>query len=125
MLVIGGKEEVQILTTAHLHCEKKLYAKTICSKLKMFCIVLTVCQTCDTFLSSCCCAAVLSSASGVEGEVFGMGMWSLGLGAIGAALAGILLANTDLCLPKVEQASLESLEQADLRSTVDGSRLSD
>lgn len=48
-----------------------------------------------------------------------MGMWSLGLGAVGAALAGIFLANTDLCLPKVAQASLEDLEEADLRSTID------
>lgn len=64
------------------------------------------------------CAAVFSS--GLEGELFGMGMWSLGLGAVGAALAGILLANTDLCLPKAAKASLEYLEDADLRSTTDG-----
>lgn len=64
------------------------------------------------------CAAVLSS--GLEGELLGMGMWSLGLGAVGAALAGIFLANTDLCLPKAAQASLDYLEDADLRSTVDG-----
>lgn len=70
------------------------------------------------------CAAVLSSESGLEGELFGMGMWSLGLGAVGAALAGIFLANTDLCLPKAAQMSLETLEDADLRSTIDG-RLSD
>lgn len=63
-------------------------------------------------------ASVLSSVSGLEGELFGMGMWSLGLGAVGAALAGILLANTDLCLPKAAQASLEHLEEADLRSTI-------
>uniref|UniRef100_A0AAQ5ZLC9 Peroxiredoxin-like 2A n=1 Tax=Amphiprion ocellaris TaxID=80972 RepID=A0AAQ5ZLC9_AMPOC len=49
-----------------------------------------------------------------------MGMWSLGLGAVGAALAGILLANTDLCIPKAASASLEYLEDADLRSTTDG-----
>lgn len=48
-----------------------------------------------------------------------MGMWSLGLGAVGAALAGIFLANTDICLPKVSQASMEHLEEADLRSTID------
>uniref|UniRef100_G3NZ37 Peroxiredoxin-like 2A n=1 Tax=Gasterosteus aculeatus aculeatus TaxID=481459 RepID=G3NZ37_GASAC len=51
-----------------------------------------------------------------------MGMWSLGLGAVGAALAGIFLANTDLCLPKAASASLENLEDADLRSTRDGIR---
>lgn len=49
-----------------------------------------------------------------------MGMWSLGLGAVGAALAGIFLANTDMCLPKGANASLEHLEDADLRSTTDG-----
>ncbi|KAF1375712.1 hypothetical protein PFLUV_G00223040 [Perca fluviatilis] len=63
--------------------------------------------------------SVLSSESGLEGELFGMGMWSLGLGAVGAALAGIFLANTDLCLPKAAQLSLETLEDADLRSTID------
>lgn len=57
------------------------------------------------------------SGSGLEGELFGMGMWSLGLGAVGAALAGIFLANTDLCLPKAANASLEFLEDTDLRST--------
>uniref|UniRef100_A0A3P9PYP2 Peroxiredoxin-like 2A n=1 Tax=Poecilia reticulata TaxID=8081 RepID=A0A3P9PYP2_POERE len=49
-----------------------------------------------------------------------MGMWSLGIGAVGAALAGIFLANTDMCLPKGASASLEHLEDADLRSTTDG-----
>ncbi|KAK6328536.1 hypothetical protein J4Q44_G00005140 [Coregonus suidteri] len=48
-----------------------------------------------------------------------MGIWSLGLGALGAAIAGIFLANTDLCLTKAAQASLEYLEDADLRSTGD------
>lgn len=48
-----------------------------------------------------------------------MGMWSLGLGAVGAAIAGIILANTDLCLPKSAQASLEHLENADLKSTIE------
>uniref|UniRef100_A0A4W6C705 Uncharacterized protein n=1 Tax=Lates calcarifer TaxID=8187 RepID=A0A4W6C705_LATCA len=62
-------------------------------------------------------------SSGLEGELFGMGMWSLGLGAVGAALAGILLANTDLCLPKAAKASLEYLEDADLRSTTDDDKV--
>uniref|UniRef100_A0A667XRT4 Uncharacterized protein n=3 Tax=Myripristis murdjan TaxID=586833 RepID=A0A667XRT4_9TELE len=62
-------------------------------------------------------------SSGLEGELFGMGMWSLGLGAVGAALAGIFLANTDLCLPKAAQASLDYLEDADLRSTVDDDKV--
>uniref|UniRef100_A0A8D3DIN9 Redox-regulatory protein FAM213A n=3 Tax=Scophthalmus maximus TaxID=52904 RepID=A0A8D3DIN9_SCOMX len=67
--------------------------------------------------------SVFSSVSGLEGELFGMGMWSLGLGAVGAALAGIFLANTNLCLPKVAMASLESLEDADLRSTTDDDKV--
>uniref|UniRef100_A0A665VW77 Uncharacterized protein n=1 Tax=Echeneis naucrates TaxID=173247 RepID=A0A665VW77_ECHNA len=62
---------------------------------------------------------MLSSGAGLEGDLFGMGMWSLGLGAVGAALAGIMLANTDLCLPKAAKASLEYLEDAELRSTID------
>lgn len=66
------------------------------------------------------CPAVLSSGSGLEGELLGMGMWSLGLGAVGAALAGILLANTNLCLPKAGPSSLAELEDADLLSTAEG-----
>lgn len=65
---------------------------------------------------------VLSSGTGLDAELFGMGLWSLGLGAVGAAIAGIFLANTDLCLPKVAKAPLEYLEDADLRSTTDGGR---
>ncbi|KAJ0067139.1 hypothetical protein NL108_012841 [Boleophthalmus pectinirostris] len=53
----------------------------------------------------------------VDVELLDMGMWSLGLGAVGAAIAGILLANTDLCLPKVDKASVDYLGDADLRST--------
>lgn len=52
-----------------------------------------------------------------------MGMWSLGLGAIGAALAGIFLANTDFCLPKSANASLEHLEDTDLRSIADADKV--
>uniref|UniRef100_A0A3Q3EQA9 Peroxiredoxin-like 2A n=1 Tax=Labrus bergylta TaxID=56723 RepID=A0A3Q3EQA9_9LABR len=51
-------------------------------------------------------------------SLFGMGMWSLGLGAVGAALAGIFLANTDLCLSKASNATLEYLEGADLHGEV-------
>lgn len=68
-------------------------------------------------------ASVLSSASGLEGELLEMGMWSLGLGAVGAALAGIFLANTDLCLTKAANASLEHLEDTNLRSTVDDGKV--
>lgn len=69
---------------------------------------------------SSCHSVVVSSGSGLEGQLFGMGMWSLGLGAVGAALAGIFLANTDLCLQKAANATLEYLEDTDLRSTVEG-----
>ncbi|CAL8361136.1 unnamed protein product [Boreogadus saida] len=58
-------------------------------------------------------------SSGLEGELLGMGVWSLGLGAVGAAIVGILFANTDLCLSKVAQASMDYLEDADLRSTAE------
>uniref|UniRef100_A0A3P9J555 Uncharacterized protein n=1 Tax=Oryzias latipes TaxID=8090 RepID=A0A3P9J555_ORYLA len=66
---------------------------------------------------------VLSLVSGLEGDLSAMGMWSLGLGAVGAALAGIFLANTDLCLPKAANASLEFLEEADLRCTLDHTKV--
>uniref|UniRef100_A0A3Q0SZR4 Peroxiredoxin-like 2A n=1 Tax=Amphilophus citrinellus TaxID=61819 RepID=A0A3Q0SZR4_AMPCI len=46
-----------------------------------------------------------------------MGMWAVGLGAVGAALTGIFLANTDLCLSKAANATLQYLEDTDLRST--------
>ncbi|KAK0139742.1 Redox-regulatory protein FAM213A [Merluccius polli] len=52
-----------------------------------------------------------------------MGMWSLGLGAVGAAIVGIFYVNTDLCLPKVARASMDYLEDADLRSTTEDSRV--
>ncbi|MBN3295941.1 F213A protein, partial [Amia calva] len=45
-----------------------------------------------------------------------MGMWSLGLGAVGAAIAGILLANTDMLLTTPAQANLEYLEDTDLKT---------
>lgn len=66
--------------------------------------------------------AVLSSVSGLEGEVFGMGLWALGLGAVGAALTGIFLANTDLCLSKAANATLQYLEDTDLHSTTGGKK---
>ncbi|CAL8256234.1 unnamed protein product [Lota lota] len=60
---------------------------------------------------------VTASEVSSEGEL--LGMWSLGLGAVGAAIVGIFFANTDLCLSKVAQASMDYLEDADLRSTTD------
>ncbi|NXS10065.1 F213A protein, partial [Neodrepanis coruscans] len=47
---------------------------------------------------------------------FTMGMWSIGLGAVGAAVTGILLANTDLFLSKPEKATLEFLEEIELKT---------
>uniref|UniRef100_A0A670HZE1 Uncharacterized protein n=1 Tax=Podarcis muralis TaxID=64176 RepID=A0A670HZE1_PODMU len=47
---------------------------------------------------------------------FSMAMWTIGLGAIGAAVTGIILANTDLFLTKAEKASLDFLGSADLKT---------
>ena len=38
---------------------------------------------------------------------FGMGMWSIGAGAIGVAALALLLANTDMFLAKPEKAEDE------------------
>ncbi|NXA43394.1 F213A protein, partial [Eudromia elegans] len=48
--------------------------------------------------------------------LFTMGMWSVGLGALGAAVTGIVLANTDLFLSKPEKATLEFLEEIELKT---------
>lgn len=48
--------------------------------------------------------------------IFTMGMWSVGLGAVGAAITGIVLANTDLFLSKPEKATLEFLEAIELKT---------
>lgn len=52
-----------------------------------------------------------------------MGMWSVGLGAIGAAVTGIVLANTDLFLSKPEKATLEFLEEIELKTLGSGETL--
>ncbi|KAL8186830.1 UNVERIFIED_CONTAM: hypothetical protein K2H54_013888 [Gekko kuhli] len=76
-----------------------------------------------------CCVAVLLGAlrrpdlgrlQGMSSQ-FDLGcltvaMWSIGLGAIGAAVTGVILANTDLFLSKAEKASLEFLEDIDLQT---------
>uniref|UniRef100_A0AAY5EUU2 Peroxiredoxin-like 2A n=1 Tax=Electrophorus electricus TaxID=8005 RepID=A0AAY5EUU2_ELEEL len=46
-----------------------------------------------------------------------MGMWSMGFGAAIAAILGIILGNTDFLLTKPEHATLEQLQDADLRTT--------
>uniref|UniRef100_A0A8D0H070 Peroxiredoxin-like 2A n=1 Tax=Sphenodon punctatus TaxID=8508 RepID=A0A8D0H070_SPHPU len=48
--------------------------------------------------------------------LFTMGMWSIGLGAIGAAVTGIILAKTDLFLSKPKKATLEFLEAIELKT---------
>lgn len=45
-----------------------------------------------------------------------MTMLTLTLGAIGAAVTGLILANTDLFLSKCEKASLEFLEKTELKT---------
>ncbi|XP_040176647.1 peroxiredoxin-like 2A [Rana temporaria] len=57
-----------------------------------------------------------------ESEIFSMGLWSFSIGALGAAVAGIILANTDYFLSKTEKASLEYLGNADLQTISDESR---
>lgn len=52
--------------------------------------------------------------------IFTMGMWSVGLGAVGAAVTGIVLANTDLFLSKPEKATLEFLEAIELKTLGSG-----
>ncbi|MBN3285003.1 F213A protein, partial [Polyodon spathula] len=56
----------------------------------------------------------------LEGEFFTMGLWSLGLGAIGAAVAVIILANTNLLLTKPAAAFLEYLEETELQTLDEG-----
>ncbi|XP_034518674.1 peroxiredoxin-like 2A isoform X3 [Ailuropoda melanoleuca] len=45
-----------------------------------------------------------------------MGMWSIGAGALGAAALALLLANTDVFLSKSQKATLEYLEDIDLKT---------
>lgn len=47
-------------------------------------------------------------------------MWSLSLGALGAAVTGMILANTDLFLVKPEEATLEFLEKIQLKTLGQG-----
>ncbi|XP_056386936.1 peroxiredoxin-like 2A [Hyla sarda] len=57
-----------------------------------------------------------------ESEIFTMGLWSVSIGALGAAVVGIFLANTDYFLPTPEKATLEYLEETELKSISDESR---
>lgn len=49
-------------------------------------------------------------------SLFTMGMWSIGVGALGAAALALFLANTDVFLPKSQKAALEYLEDTDLKT---------
>uniref|UniRef100_A0A8C7DRD6 Redox-regulatory protein FAM213A n=1 Tax=Naja naja TaxID=35670 RepID=A0A8C7DRD6_NAJNA len=51
---------------------------------------------------------------------FSVAMWTLGFGAIGAAVTGMILANTDLFLSKAEMASTEFLEEIELKTLGQG-----
>lgn len=62
-----------------------------------------------------------AASSVLEGESLAMGMWSLGLGAVGAAIAGLILANTDFLLTKSAPATVDYLANADLK-TIDGGK---
>lgn len=54
--------------------------------------------------------------------LFAMGIWSIGLGALGAAVTGIILANTDLLLSKPEKATVEFLEEIELKTLGPGKK---
>ncbi|GAA6110594.1 selenoprotein U 1a isoform X1 [Tachysurus ichikawai] len=56
-------------------------------------------------------------SSTVEANTAIVGMWSVTIGAVGAAIGGIILANTDFFLTKPEFATVEYLENVDLRTT--------
>lgn len=51
---------------------------------------------------------------------FAMGVWSIGAGALGAAALALLLANTDVFLSKSQEATLEYLEDVDLKTLEKG-----
>ncbi|CAJ0955465.1 unnamed protein product [Ranitomeya imitator] len=57
-----------------------------------------------------------------ESEIYAMAMWSISVGALGAAVIGIILANTDYFLPTTDKATLEYLEDTDLKPISDGKR---
>lgn len=45
-----------------------------------------------------------------------MGAWTFGLGTIGAAVAGLFLANTDIFLTKPEKVTVNYLGETDLQT---------
>ncbi|KAM8923786.1 peroxiredoxin-like 2A [Pelodytes ibericus] len=55
-------------------------------------------------------------------ELITMGLWSISIGALGAVVAGIVLANTDYFLSKTEKATMEYLENVELKTIGDEPR---
>ncbi|OCT59757.1 peroxiredoxin-like 2A [Xenopus laevis] len=49
-------------------------------------------------------------------QLITMGLWSISIGAFGAAVAGILFANTDFFLSQTEKATIEYLEETELKT---------
>lgn len=45
-----------------------------------------------------------------------MGAWTVGLGALGAAITSVLLANSDLLLPNTDSVSITYLSGAQLKT---------
>lgn len=58
----------------------------------------------------------------LDPEYFTTAMWTLSLGALGAAVTGIILANTDLFLSKPEEAALNFLEKIELKTLGEASQ---
>lgn len=56
----------------------------------------------------------------LEGESLASIMGTLGLGAMMAAIGGIILANTDFFITKPDVANLEYLENAELKNIAGG-----
>ncbi|XP_006163798.1 peroxiredoxin-like 2A isoform X2 [Tupaia chinensis] len=52
----------------------------------------------------------------MDPSLFAMGVWSVGAGALGAAAVALFLANTDMFLSKPQRASLDYLEDIDLKT---------
>lgn len=69
------------------------------------------------------CLPTAAPPSTVEENKPIVDMWSVSLGAVGAAIAGIILANTDVFLTKPEFANIKYMENADLRSTEENEKV--
>ncbi|KAJ7987535.1 hypothetical protein DPEC_G00327500 [Dallia pectoralis] len=65
-------------------------------------------------------AAMLSFV--LEGELMSLIVWTVGLGALVAWLAGLILVNTDLLLARSAPSTLEHLENTSLKTTIGDER---